>query len=98
MSVSRGLYANRPQITLPKAPNLLLKLEPGEKIAFLPMPDGQIPVSKASKASFATLRGTLPQPARAFTVEEVSQAVQDAAAVRLLVVAMPADCGGFACI
>jgi hypothetical protein len=32
-----------------------------------------------SKASFAKLRGLLPQPARAYTVEEMNQATQDAA-------------------
>jgi AbrB family looped-hinge helix DNA binding protein len=73
---------SKSQITLPKDIRLLLKLEPGDKVAFLPMQDGQIAVSKASKASFAKLRGRLPQPARAFTVEEMSQAVQDAAVAR----------------
>lgn len=68
------------QITLPRDIRALLLLEPGDKIAFLPMPDGQITVSKANKASFAKLRGLLPQPARAHTVEEMNQAVQDAVA------------------
>jgi len=69
---------SKSQITLPKDVRTLLQLEPGDKVAFLTMPDGQITVSKASKASFAQLRGILPQPARAFTVEEMNQAVQDA--------------------
>jgi bifunctional DNA-binding transcriptional regulator/antitoxin component of YhaV-PrlF toxin-antitoxin module len=73
---------SKSQITLPKNIPLLLKLEPGAKVAFLPMQDGQIAVSKASNASFGKLRGTLPQPARAFTVEEMNQAMQDAAAAR----------------
>ncbi|OQW88845.1 MAG: hypothetical protein BWK72_07850 [Rhodoferax ferrireducens] len=71
---------SKSQITLPKDIRTLLQLEPGDKVAFLPMPDGQITVSKASKASFAQLRGILPPPARAFTVEEMDQAVQDAVA------------------
>jgi AbrB family looped-hinge helix DNA binding protein len=71
---------SKSQITLPKDIRLLLQLEPGDKIAFLPMPDGQITVSKANKASFSKLRGLLPQPQRACTVEEMNQAVQDAAA------------------
>jgi AbrB family looped-hinge helix DNA binding protein len=71
---------SKSQITLPKDIRLLLQLEPGDKIAFLPMPDGQITVSKANKASFSRLRGLLPQPRRAYTVEEMNQAVQDAVA------------------
>ncbi|MEI8030175.1 MAG: type II toxin-antitoxin system PrlF family antitoxin [Comamonadaceae bacterium] len=71
---------SKSQITLPKDIRLLLQLEPGDKIAFLPMPDGQITVSKANKASFSKLRGLLPQPQRPYTVEEMSQAAQDAVA------------------
>jgi len=73
---------SKSQITLPKDIRTLLQLEPGDKVAFLPMPDGQITVSKANKASFAKLRGLLPQPARAHTVEEMNQSVQDAVAHR----------------
>ena len=71
---------SKSQITLPKDVRALLQLEPGDKIAFLPMPDGQITVSKANKDSFAKLRGLLPQPARPHSVEEMNQAVQDAVA------------------
>ena len=71
---------SKSQITLPKDIRALLQLEPGDKVAFLPLPDGQIAVSKANKASFAKLRGLLPQPSRAYSVEEMNQAVQDAVA------------------
>ena len=71
---------SKSQITLPKDVRALLQLEPGDKIAFLPMPDGQIAVSKANKDSFAKLRGLLPQPTRPHSVEEMNQAVQDAVA------------------
>lgn len=71
---------SKSQITLPKDLRVLLQLKSGDKIAFLPLPDGQITVSKANQASFARLRGLLPRPARAFSVEEMDQAVQDAAA------------------
>jgi hypothetical protein len=60
----------------------MLQLEPGDKIVFLPMADGQITVAKANKASFANLRGILPQPKQAHTVEEMNQAVCDAVAAR----------------
>ena len=73
------------QITLPKGIREILKLEPGDKVDFTPHPDGRVTVAKASRAghaSFATLRGLLPQPERAYSVEEMQQAVQDSAAAR----------------
>ena len=71
---------SKSQITLPKDVRQRLQLEPGDKIAFLPMADGQITVTKANQTSFAKLRGILPQPKQAHTVEEMKQAVQDAVA------------------
>ena len=71
---------SKSQITLPKDVRLLLQLEPGDKVAFLPTPDGRITVSKANKSSFAKLRGLLPQPDRAHTVDEMNQAIHEAAA------------------
>ncbi len=77
---------SKAQITLPKGIRELLQLEPGDKVDFTPQLDGSITVAKASRAihaSFATLRGILPKPARAYSVEEMNQAVQDAAAARI---------------
>ena len=71
---------SKSQITLPKDVRLMLQLEPGDKVAFLPLPDGQIVVSKANKPSFSKLRGLLPQPDHAYSVEEMKQAVQVAVA------------------
>lgn len=51
---------SKSQITLPKDIRRMLQLEPGDKIAFLPMVDGQITVAKSNKVSFAKLRGILP--------------------------------------
>lgn len=73
---------SKSQITLPKDIRLMLQLEPGDKIAFLPMADGQITVTKANKASFANLRGILPRPKQAHSVEEMNQAVLDSVAER----------------
>lgn len=76
---------SKAQITLPKGIRELLKVEPGDKIDFAPQPDGRITVAKAartSKASFAALRGLLPHPKRAYSVEEMNKAVQDSAASR----------------
>lgn len=71
---------SKSQITLPKEVRLLLQLEPGDKVAFLPTPDGHITVSKANKSSFAALRGLLPQPDQSHTIEEMNQAIHEAAA------------------
>lgn len=74
---------SKAQITLPKGIREVLQLEPGDKVDFTALPDGRVTVAKATRtspASFAALRGLLPQPARAFSVEEMNQAVQEAAA------------------
>ena len=76
---------SKAQITLPKGIRELLKLETGDKIDFTPQPDGRVTVTKAARAghaSFAALRGLLPQPKRAYSVEEMKRAVQDSAAER----------------
>ncbi len=76
---------SKAQITLPRGIRELLKLEPGDKVDFTPHPDGRITVTKATRAgqiSFAALRGLLPQPGRAYSVEEMNKAVQDASAAR----------------
>ena len=74
---------SKAQITLPKGIRTLLQLEPGDKVDFVPHPDGRVTVAKVSKtshASFASLRGLLPKPQRAFSIEEMNQAVLDHAA------------------
>lgn len=73
---------SKSQITLPKDVRAMLQLEPGDKVAFLPLPDGQIVVSKANKPSFSKLRGLLPQPAQAYSVEEMNQAVKAVVAAK----------------
>jgi AbrB family looped-hinge helix DNA binding protein len=76
----QSTLTSKSQITLPKDLRLMLQLEPGDKISFLPMANGQITVAKADKGTFAHLRGILPQPKQAHTVEEMNHAVQAAAA------------------
>ena len=76
---------SKAQITLPKGIRELLQLEPGDKVDFSPLPDGRVTVAKAahaSHASFAALRGLLPQPRRAYSIEEMRQAVLASAAAR----------------
>ncbi|NJS35655.1 MAG: AbrB/MazE/SpoVT family DNA-binding domain-containing protein [Brachymonas sp.] len=71
---------SKAQITLPKDMRILLNIEPGDQIAFVPQANGQIVVSKASKPSFASLRGILPKPERAFSVEEMNAAIAQSVA------------------
>lgn len=75
---------SKAQITLPKDVRLMLQLEPGDKVAFVPQANGQIVVSKASKASFASLRGLLPAPAKAHSIDEMNQAIEEQASNRPL--------------
>lgn len=75
---------SKAQITLPKDIRLMLQLEPGDKVAFVPQANGQIVVSKASKASFASLRGLLPAPSKAHTIHEMNQAIEEQASNRPL--------------
>lgn len=80
---------SKAQITLPKGIRELLQLEPGDKVDFAPQPDGRITVAKAthaSHASFAALRGLLPKPRRAYTIEEMNEAVLASAGSRNAVV------------
>jgi AbrB family looped-hinge helix DNA binding protein len=80
---------SKAQITLPKGIRELLALKPGDKVDFTPELDGRITVTKAARASqtsFAKLRGMLHKPARAYSIEEMNQAVQDSAAARVALV------------
>ncbi len=76
---------SKAQITLPKSIRELLELQPGDKVDFTAQPDGRVTVAKMARASppsFCALRGLLPRPARAYSVEEMMHAVQEAAAAR----------------
>lgn len=71
---------SKAQITLPKDLRLLLGVGPGDRIVFEPQPDGSARVARAQESSFAALRGILPRPARARTIDEMNEAVAQAAA------------------
>ncbi len=73
---------SKSQITLPKEVRLILQLQPGDKVAFLPTSDGRVTVSKVNKPSFAKLRGLLPQPDQSHTIQEMNLAIHEAAAQR----------------
>jgi antitoxin PrlF len=73
---------SKAQITLPKEVRQLLQLTPGDKVAFVAQADGQITVSKANSPSFAQLRGVLPKPSRALSIDEMNEAIVSAALER----------------
>ena len=74
----QATLTSKAQITLPKAVRMLLHLAPGDKVAFASRADGQLTVSKATRPSFASLRGILPKPSRTYSIDEMNQAVADA--------------------
>jgi len=76
----KATITSKAQITLPKDLRLLLGVGPGDRIVFEPQPDGSARVARAQEPSFASLRGILPRPARARTIEEMNEAVAQAAA------------------
>lgn len=73
---------SKAQVTLPKDIRAILRLQPGDRIAFVAQPDGQVLLSKAAKPSFASLRGILPQPSRSFSIDEMNTAIAQVAADR----------------
>ena len=79
-SMVKATITSKAQITLPKDLRLLLGVGPGDRIVFEPQPDGSARVARAQEPSFAALRGILPRPARARTIEEMNEAVAQAAA------------------
>ena len=75
--------SSKSQVTLPKALREMLGLSPGDQVAFTPAPGGKVLVERAAaNLSFATLRGVLPRPAKAHTIEEMNEAVIESAATR----------------
>ena len=75
--------SSKSQVTLPKALREMLGLSPGDQVAFTPAPGGKVLVERAAaNLSFATLRGVLPRPAKAHTIEEMNEAVIESAAMR----------------
>ena len=76
----KATITSKAQITLPKDLRLLLGVGPGDRIVFEPQPDGSARVVRAREPSFAALRGILPRPAQGRTIDEMNEAVAQAAA------------------
>ncbi len=73
--MSAATITSKGQITLPKAVRDQLELGPGDRVDFVLAPDGRfdlIPV----KASVKSLKGCVPAPKKAVTIEAMANAVR----------------------
>ena len=80
----KATVTSKAQITLPKDLRQLLGVGPGDRIEFEAQPDGSARVTRAKESSFAALRGILPKPDRVRSVQEMNEAIAQAASVGVL--------------
>lgn len=67
------------QITIPKAIRDLLGLKPGNRLVFVPRPNGEV-IVKAETVDVRSLRGMLKHDGPAVSVEEMNEAIAQSAA------------------
>ena len=77
--MTTATLSRKGQTTIPKAVRDRLGLRPGDRVEFLVTPQGHA-VLLPRNLTVADLRGRLPRPARPATVEEMNEAVAEAAA------------------
>jgi AbrB family looped-hinge helix DNA binding protein len=80
--MATATMTSKGQITVPKEIRERLGLRTGDRVAFRERTDGSIVVEAEKTVDFRSLRGILPAPARKVTLEEMDQAIRDAAAER----------------
>jgi len=68
------------QVTLPIELRRRMHLRAGDKIDFVMGKDGQVRLVRVKQGSIRDLKGFLPKPRKAFTVEEMNDAIAQAAA------------------
>jgi AbrB family looped-hinge helix DNA binding protein len=71
------------QITVPKDVRMKLNLKPGDRVRFVIETDGRVRLWPA-KRDISSLRGVLPKPKRALTIEEMEAAIRQHAVERFL--------------
>jgi antitoxin PrlF len=81
MSVST--LTSKGQTTIPKDIRERLGLKPGDRIRFMVNPDGSVTLV-AVNLTLRQLRGILPRPERPATIEEMNEAIGEAAVERFL--------------
>jgi antitoxin PrlF len=78
-AMSASTLTSKGQTTIPKDIRDRLNLKPGDKIKFMVNADGSVRMVAANLTP-RQLRGILPRPERPATVEEMNEAIADAAA------------------
>jgi antitoxin PrlF len=71
--MSTATMTSKGQITLPKPIRIKLGLEAGTRVEFVETPDGFL-VRPATR-DIRVLKGTLPKPRRAVTIEAMNKAI-----------------------
>ena len=71
--------SSKGQATIPKAVRERLQIKPGDRFKFFFHPDGVILLPKISTAR---LKGMIPKPAQAISLEEMDRAIQEGATER----------------
>ena len=82
MPVDVATVTSKGQITVPVRMRERLGLRPGSKIVFEEQPNGHFVVRKKT-GDIRDLKGFLPTPKRALTIEEMDEAIAAAAVERL---------------
>jgi antitoxin PrlF len=78
-AMSLSTLTRKGQTTIPKDIRERLGLRPGDRIRFMVNPDGSVTLV-AVNLSVTQLRGILPRPERPAPIEEMNEAIADAAA------------------
>jgi AbrB family looped-hinge helix DNA binding protein len=81
--VSEATVTSKGQITVPKDIRTRLRLKPGDRVRFVVEADGAVRLWPA-KRDISSLRGILPKPKRAATIEEMDDAIRRGAMARVL--------------
>ena len=79
--MASAVVTSKGQTTIPKAVREHLKLKTGDRLEFVVQEDGTA-VLIPKTVPLSALKGCLPRPNRALTVEEMNQAVLDHASER----------------
>jgi antitoxin PrlF len=76
--MARATITSKGQITIPKEVRERLGLKTGDRIEIYVEPDGRAVIERTLKLE--ELAGILPRPSKALSVEEINQAIAEAAA------------------
>jgi len=76
--MARATITSKGQIAIPKEVRDRLRLKPGDRVEIYVEPDGRAVIERTLKLE--ELIGILPRPKKSLTVEEINQAIVEAAA------------------